>query len=626
MSRDSYYVDGRPLSYLVAIFVYLFVLTGIAVYKSRQVKSQADFAVAGRSLSPWIMVCTMLAVWIGTGSIVGNAGQAYRDGMAALILPSGTLIGMILLSQIAARARSFEAYSVPEIIGTRYGGTARLLAVIALVIAYMVIVSYQFNAGGMVLEVITGKKDPVVVKANMEITKFQVRKGYLVFKPDKDWKGTTAVKFNVKERDTWSSATEMFRIDVVAAGEILAAQERIRKGNSQNHVAIKDNNIARAIISGYGAHLSNRTNLYRIASLPEHGELILSEPKLTARKATVIAAVFVVAYTMLAGLMSLAFTDIVTGIIITVSLVIAFPVLLYNAGGFSGMEAAFAAMGDKPKHMQFFGVYSSTTLINYCLPVFLLILGDANQYQRIFASKDAKGAKTAVTVMIFLALAIELLIIAAAWVAASMIPDPENGRYVLIYAAKHFMPLALGALFLTMVVGIVISTADSFLLVPATTFIKDIYLTYINPNAREKRIVFLSRLLVLAFGIIAYLVSLAFAESTTVFQKALYAYTVYGAAITPCLVAALFWKRATRQAAIASILTGTIVTLAWSEGFFIKYFVSADRYAAIANYVTNRIPEYVTELDAVLPAICLSVIALVVISLFTKHKAETAKG
>ena len=73
--------------YLIAIFVYLLVLTGIGIYKSRQVKTQEDFTVAGRTLSPWIMVCTMLAVWIGTGSIVGNAGKTYEVGMAALFLP-----------------------------------------------------------------------------------------------------------------------------------------------------------------------------------------------------------------------------------------------------------------------------------------------------------------------------------------------------------------------------------------------------------------------------------------------------------------------------------------------------------------------------------------------------------
>ncbi|GAH29412.1 unnamed protein product [marine sediment metagenome] len=53
------------------------------------------------------------------------------------------------------------------------------------------------------------------------------------------------------------------------------------------------------------------------------------------------------------------------------------------------------------------------------------------------------------------------------------------------------------------VVGIIISTADSFLLVPSTTFIKDIYQNYINPRASEKRIIFISRLMVLTFEIIA---------------------------------------------------------------------------------------------------------------------------
>ncbi|MBA7715511.1 Osmoregulated proline transporter OpuE [subsurface metagenome] len=305
---------------------------------------------------------------------------------------------------------------------------------------------------------------------------------------------------------------------------------------------------------------------------------------------------------MLAGLLSLAFADIVTGIIITATLLIAFPVLLIKTGGFSGMLEAYTAMGDRPDHMKLLGVFSATDYINFLLPVFLLVLGDANQYQRIFASKDAKGARTAVIVMIFLALLVEELIIAEAWFAGSLTPDPENGRYVLIYAARHFMPKALGIIFMITVVGIIISTADSFLLVPSTTFIKDIYLNHINPRASEKRIVFMSRLMVLTFGIIAWLVSRVFSESTTVFEKALYAFTVYGSAITPCLVAALIWKRATKAGAISSILAGTVTTLLWEE------------------VIKVHLPEELAKLDAVLPAITLSVFALIVVSLLTKKK------
>jgi len=79
-TRCSYLVSREALRmiYLIAILGYLFLLTGIGIYKARQVRTKADFSVAGRSLSPWILVCTMLAAWIGTGSIVGNAGKAEQ--------------------------------------------------------------------------------------------------------------------------------------------------------------------------------------------------------------------------------------------------------------------------------------------------------------------------------------------------------------------------------------------------------------------------------------------------------------------------------------------------------------------------------------------------------------------
>ena len=140
--------------HLSVILIYLFILIGIGFYKSSKVKTQSDFAVAGRSLTPWVLVGTMLATWMGTGSILGNAGKTYDTGMAALILPIGSILGIILLTQIAGKVRSFEKYTVPEILGERFGPGARLLSVVALVIAYMVIVSYQYNAGGAVLHTV----------------------------------------------------------------------------------------------------------------------------------------------------------------------------------------------------------------------------------------------------------------------------------------------------------------------------------------------------------------------------------------------------------------------------------------------------------------------------------------
>jgi Na+/proline symporter len=340
---------------------------------------------------------------------------------------------------------------------------------------------------------------------------------------------------------------------------------------------------------------------YVITTVPEQGQLRLVEPILTARTATLIAAAFIIAYTAMAGLMSLAYMDVLTGTVIIVTMVISFPVYLYLAGGFSGMQTAYSAMADRTQHMQLWGVYSVTELINYLLPVFLLVLGDANQYQRIFASRNAKGATAAVVVLILAAFVIELLIIACAWVAGSMTPDPENGKYILIYAARHYLSVPLGCLFMVTVVAIIVSTADSFLLVPATTLINELYVGYINPHASQKRTILMSRIMVIVLGTIAYLVSLAFAESTGFFRKALYAFTIYGSAITPSLVAAIIWPRATKAGAVTSIVAGTVISVVWSE----------------ADFVQQSLPPAIADLDAVLPAITTSVLCLIVVSLLT---------
>ena len=53
----------------------------------------------------------------------------------------------------------------------------------------------------------------------------------------------------------------------------------------------------------------------------------------------------------------------------------------------------------------------------------------------------------------------------------------------------------------------------------------------------------------------------------SVLEKALYAYTIYSAALTPVILAAFFWKRATAAAAVASIAAGTFVTVFWDTEF-----------------------------------------------------------
>ena len=64
---------------LTAVVVYLSVLVLIGTRRSRQVKTGDDFLVAGRTLPARVLVFTLLATWIGSGSLFAGAGLGYRD-------------------------------------------------------------------------------------------------------------------------------------------------------------------------------------------------------------------------------------------------------------------------------------------------------------------------------------------------------------------------------------------------------------------------------------------------------------------------------------------------------------------------------------------------------------------
>ncbi|UCE67609.1 MAG: hypothetical protein JSU85_06255 [Candidatus Zixiibacteriota bacterium] len=70
--------------YFWTILLYLTILIIVGAWRSRQVKNQDDFMVAGRRLSAKVLVGTLLATWIGSGSIIAGAGLAYDKGFPAL--------------------------------------------------------------------------------------------------------------------------------------------------------------------------------------------------------------------------------------------------------------------------------------------------------------------------------------------------------------------------------------------------------------------------------------------------------------------------------------------------------------------------------------------------------------
>ncbi|HSE40326.1 MAG TPA: sodium:solute symporter family protein [Acidobacteriota bacterium] len=460
--------------YFYTILIYMIVLIAVGAIRGRQVATQEDFAVAGRKLSVFVLFGTMLATWIGTGSIFGNAEKTYQVGIAAIIIPSASIVGILALSFLAGRVRRLKQITIQDILETRYNAAARLLGAIALILAYTTILSYQYRAAGAVLQ--------------------------------------------------------------------------------------------------------------------------LTLPSIDQNTAIIVAAIFIIIYTALAGMYSVAYTDVVMGVTMIIGMLVAMPMFFSKVGGMDGLAAKLP-----PSHLEVFGPIPLVEAIGLLLPPCLLILGDANMYQRFFAARS-EGAATKATIAAFFGIAfMETAIIITAWLASGLEPNLDIPGRVIAFAARDHLPVALGALLLTTIMAIVLSTAIAYLLAPSTVLVRDIYQRFINPQASEKSIVWLSRVVVVLLGVVAYWMS---RQSREFLSVAMYAYTIYGASITPSLLAAFLWKRATTSGAVCSILAGTLITVFWKS---MKLDVSVPKSLG-----------WNTDIDAVIPAILVSIAVLVLVSLAGK--------
>lgn len=141
--------------YIWIILLYFLLLGGYNFYRGKRVRSQDDFMVAGRSLSLTYIVFTLICTWIGSGTFIAGAEYAAKAGFSSLWMPAGAWIGIAIIYFLAARIRTFGQYTIGDILEVRYGKFARIFGAIALIISFVTIVSYQFRAGGYILNVIS---------------------------------------------------------------------------------------------------------------------------------------------------------------------------------------------------------------------------------------------------------------------------------------------------------------------------------------------------------------------------------------------------------------------------------------------------------------------------------------
>src|SRR5271167_4757205 len=140
--------------YAIVLGVIVVTLMSVSLARLHKVKTKADYLVAGRSLPTFVLVFTLLSSWIGSGSLLAGAENAYKHGFPALWQGGGGWAGLLLIYFIAPRARKFAQFTIPDLLEARYNQVARVLGVIAILFTYTAITSYQLIGGGDILHLV----------------------------------------------------------------------------------------------------------------------------------------------------------------------------------------------------------------------------------------------------------------------------------------------------------------------------------------------------------------------------------------------------------------------------------------------------------------------------------------
>ena len=478
---------------LICSLIFLLALTAVGLWHSRRVKTGEDFALAGRRLPTVVVFGTLVATWIGTGSLFGSAEFTYEHGLIALLLPLAGAAGILCLAPLAARVRDIPADSVPQILGIRFGRAAQLVGAIALIGAYLIIVSYQYRAGAGIL--------------------------HFIFPHSGEW--------------------------------LRAAAATVAPGLAETSI------------------------------------------EFWSRAPGIIGfAVFVILYTMLAGMVSVAWTDLFNGLVMAGGILLALGLLWarYLAADPASLPLV-AAMAEPVAPIPPIG------WAGLLLPTFLLVLGDANLYQRFMSARSPSAARRAAVWMFFGVLVMEWAIIGVAYFGRQLLPfEPEVHGHTIIATAFTLLPGWLGVLLIMSGVAVIVTTADSYLLGSATSVAAD--LTGRLTTARRQR------LIVLGLGVAA--IALAF-TSDRFFKVALYAYTLYGATLTPAVVCALIRPKVPSRAVVGGMVAGLSTALAWK-----------------AIELMGVMPSVCEPIEPVLPALGMNLLVLAALSGWGGPRETTA--
>jgi len=280
--------------------------------------------------------------------------------------------------------------------------------------------------------------------------------------------------------------------------------------------------------------------------------------------ALLAALTIIIIYTFLGGYLAVAYTDFFQSIIMVIGVVWIFGAALAEVGGLTAANEQLRAID--PTILSIWGrglgFQGQWGVVAGAILVFSAgYMGWPHVTTRHMAMKRPKTARLAGAY----ATAWNLLFVPAPYIvgilAILILPNLTDPELAIFEVARALLPPAVTGIVMAAIMAAIMSTADSLLLQTGSIASRDLYERFINPEASERQMVMVSRLLVLAIGAVGYFVALA--DPPAVAYVVIFTTSVLGSAFAPAFFCAVWWKKANTPGAIASMVSGAVTAVTW---------------------------------------------------------------
>ena len=342
----------------------------------------------------------------------------------------------------------------------------------------------------------------------------------------------------------------------------------------------------------------------------------------------IAGALFVVIYTFIGGFLAESASDFMQAVVMIIALLTILILGTYSAGGIGAVienaksipgyfsmtstavpstdangvqqiangAAVFGAAGK----YDFWHIISTLSwgLGYFGVPQVLL------RFMAIRKESELKKSRRIATVWCVISLfcAVSIgLIGRALFPASEALSTASKAENVFVEMSQALLPAVMAGIVMAGILAATISSSDSYLLIAASAFSKNIYEGIIKKNnADDKKVMNVSRIVLLLIALVGLII--AWDENSVIFTLVSFAWAGFGATFGPVMLFSLFWKRINRSGAIAGMIAGGLSVFIWKQ--FLKPLGG------------------IWGIYELFPAFIISCIVIIVVSLCTKAPSK----